>query len=111
MGINSVNGSNIGGLNLDINVNKNEKTSFNGREVSGGVHLVDRSSMGKDSSVDIHDAGKASQVSGIGGVENSKQVPGILSGLKFGAGKPSGAVKGAIGGDHGVDDKSITDRV
>jgi hypothetical protein len=47
----------------------------------------------------------------VGDIQVSKQASGNFGGFKIKAGKPSGVVKGAIGGDHGVDGKSLTDRV
>jgi hypothetical protein len=84
------------------------------KKVSVELPGSDKSDAREGDNSGRHTSGEVSrdlEVAKVGDIQVSKQASGNFGGFKIKAGKPSGAVKGAIGGDHNVGDTSLTDRV
>jgi hypothetical protein len=84
------------------------------REVSVKLPGSDKSDAREGDYSERHTPGEVSrdlEAAKVGDIQVFKQASGNFGGFKIKAGKPSGVVRGAIGGDHNVGDTSLTDRV
>jgi hypothetical protein len=121
MEINSVNSSNIGGINPNIDIDKvKEDNSIFGKISAGSSDLgkpnLDIKDNVKGSDIKEHSLAEIPEPAKTEAIQNTveiKKTPsgGMFGGLKIGTGKSSDAMKNTIGHDSNLKNNSLENRV
>jgi hypothetical protein len=120
MGIDSVNNSSASNINSNTNIDKVEENSVFGKISDGsssfGKPDLDVKNNVKEGGITGHSTAEVPGTVKTEDAQNTAEVKktssgGMFGGFKLGAGKPSGAMKGAISDGGNIKDRSLENRI